>query len=118
MIVNAPDLYGLVVPRFPTQVIGILWGVIALGMVWAMRARRWPAGARGVYALSLVALGAFFLGFTRGDPMPLVGGFRLDVIGSALTLVAASVAWGWLVSRPPRADAPRRVSTPDSNANP
>jgi hypothetical protein len=87
-------------------------------MVWAMRARRWPAGARGVYALSLVALGAFFLGFTRGDPMPLVGGFRLDVIGSALTLVAASVAWGWLVSRPPRTDAPWRVSTPDSNANP
>ena len=118
MIVNAPDLYGLVVPRFPTQVIGIVWGVIALGMVWVMRARRWPAGARGVYALSLVALGAFFLGFTRGDPMPLVGGFRLDVIGSALTLVAASVAWGWLVSRPPRTDAPRRVSTPDSNANP
>ena len=99
MALNAPDLYGLVVPRFPTQVIGLVWSVMALGMVWAMRDRRWPPAAHGVYALSLVALGAFFLSFTRGDPMPLVNGFRLDVVGSALTLVAASVAWGWLVSR-------------------
>jgi phosphatidylglycerol---prolipoprotein diacylglyceryl transferase len=118
MVVNAPDLYGLVVPRFPTQEIGLVWSVIALGMVWAMRDRRWPAGAHGLYALSLVALGALFLGFTRGDPMPLVSGVRLDVVGSALMLVVTSVAWGWLVSRPPRTDAPRLVSTPGPNADP
>jgi prolipoprotein diacylglyceryltransferase len=89
------------VPRFPTQVIGVIWSLIAFVLVWAMaeRNRRWPAGARGLYALSLVALGAFFLAFTRGDPMPLINGLRLDVIGSALVLVIASVLWGWLVSR-------------------
>ena len=102
MTMNAPDIYGLAAPRWPTQALGAAWGLIALGLVWgvAERNRRWPAGARGAYALSLIALGAFFLGFTRGDPMPLLNGFRLDVIGSALILVSASAAWAWLVSNP------------------
>jgi len=101
MMMNASDMYSLTVPRFPTQVIGVIWSLIALVLVWAMaeRNRRWPPAARGLYALSLVALGAFFLAFTRGDPMPLVNSLRLDIIGSALVLVAASALWGWLVSR-------------------
>jgi phosphatidylglycerol:prolipoprotein diacylglycerol transferase len=112
LVLNAPDLYGLVAPRFPTQVIGLLWSLVALGMVWAARDRGWPPAARGWYALSLAALGAFFLGFTRGDPMPLVGGLRLDVVGSALILITTSVIWGRLLAR----KSPAQSLTPPSGA--
>lgn len=88
-----PDLYGLQVPRWPTQALGLGWGVFSLLVVFGLRRQRWPEGARGWYALGLAALGAFFIGFVRGDPMPLVNGLRLDVVGSALVLVAAAAAW-------------------------
>jgi phosphatidylglycerol:prolipoprotein diacylglycerol transferase len=88
-----PDLYGLSVPRWPTQVLGMVWGAFSLLVVFGLRRQRWPEGARGLYALGLVALGAFFIGFVRGDPMPLINGFRLDVFGSALVLVVAAAGW-------------------------
>ncbi len=102
---NAPDLYGLIAPRFATQALGVAWSLLALLMLWgtqrsaAAGPRRWPAGALGFYALSLVALGAFALAFARGDPMPLAAGYRLDVIGSAVVLLASTLAWGALVLR-------------------
>ncbi len=105
----APDIYGLIVPRWPTQAVGVLLSVLAIGLAWAMRGRGWPAGALGSYSLSLIALIAFALGFTRGDPIPLVGGFRLDVIGSGLVLLAATGGWAALASSRP-ADRPSSVS--------
>jgi len=117
LALNAPDIYGLTVPRFPTQVIGIFASLIALGVVWAMRDRRWPAGAHGAFAVSFVALIAFSLSFTRGDPMPLFDGYRLDVIGNGLMLAISGAAWGRLVSR--KASSPEaQTLTPNSNSNP
>lgn len=107
LVSNAPDLYGLVAPRWPTQAAGLGWSLIALGAVRANRRRAWPAGALGLYSLSLAALGAFLISFVRGDPMRLIAGFRLDVVGSAICLVAATVAWAFLLRQPaPRPAAP------------
>jgi phosphatidylglycerol:prolipoprotein diacylglycerol transferase len=114
MVLDAPDLYGLTAPRFPTQVLGLAWSVIALATVWGVKDRAWPLGAQFAYALSLVALGAFLLGFTRGDPMPLVSGYRLDVVGGALVLVLSTAAWAWLVLRARTPAQPR----PETVANP
>jgi phosphatidylglycerol:prolipoprotein diacylglycerol transferase len=99
MVSTAPDLYGLSVPRWPTQAAGIAWSVVAVTLVAVNRARRWPAGALGLYALSLAALGAFFISFLRGDPAPSIAGFRIDVVGSAVVLVATTLAWGFLLVR-------------------
>jgi phosphatidylglycerol:prolipoprotein diacylglycerol transferase len=104
----APDIFGVVAARWPTQLAGMAWSLMALAAIRGTRHSRWPAGARGTYALSLVALGPLFLGFTRGDPMPLVGGFRLDVVGSALMLIGSSLAWAILASR--RSPRPRSLS--------
>lgn len=113
MALNAPDLYGLVVPRFPTQIVGLLWSLLTIGLVWGVpRNRRWPRVTNSAYALSLVALGAFFLDFTRGDPMPLLSGFRLDVIGSAIVLLLATLVWGWLALR---VRAPSQTTEPIAN---
>jgi len=116
MALNAPDLYGLVLPRFPTQVIGLVWSLLVIGLVWGVpgRSRRWPVGASFAYALSLVALGAFLLDFTRGDPMPLLNNFRLDVIGSALVLLTATCVWAWLIRRVRAPSQPSADPIPNS----
>jgi phosphatidylglycerol:prolipoprotein diacylglycerol transferase len=101
MVSTAPDLYGLIVPRWPAQLAGVVWSLVVLGLVVAQRDNGWPAGARGVYALSLTALGAFFISFVRGDPMPLLAGFRLDLAGNALVLVGTALMWALLVQRQP-----------------
>ncbi len=113
---QAPDLFGLVMPRFPTQALGIAASLLALLVVWGTRraaSMRWPVGAVGAYSLSLVALGVFLLSFTRGDPAPLMAGYRVDVVGSALVLVAATAAWmvrlargGGAAKQPPAAEVP------------
>lgn len=99
MVINAPDLYGLITPRWPTQVVGLLWGGFTLAAVWGLRRQRWPTGARGLYALGLTALGAFMLAFTRGDPMPLVNGLRLDIIASGATLLIITFFWATVTTR-------------------
>lgn len=101
LVSTAPDLYGLSTPRWPVQAVGIAWSLFALAAMWANRRARWPAGAQGLYALSLAALGPFLLGFVRGDPMPLLAAIRLDVVASGLVLVAATLAWAALVLRRP-----------------
>lgn len=103
LVSTAPDLYGVSVPRWPTQAAGIVWSFVAVALAASNRGRGWPAGARGLYALSLTALGAFFISFVRGDPAPFVAGFRLDVIGSAIVLVGATLAWAvFILRRPPQ----------------
>ena len=99
---QAPDIFGLAAPRFPTQALGLAWSMVILLVIWGTRrgpGGRWPAGALGAYALSLAALGVFFLDFTRGDPAPLIAGYRSDVVGAALVLVAATGAWAVRVTR-------------------
>ena len=101
---TAPDLFGLSVLRFATQIMGVIWSLLVLLFLWSVHrgiAARWPAGALGAYALALVALGIFASTFTRGDPAPMLSGFRLDSVGSALVLLAATGAWATTVLRPP-----------------
>lgn len=116
-----PDIFGLIVPRFPTQLLGVAWSVLALLAVWGTRrgpAARWPAGALGAYALSLAALGVFLLSFTRGDPAPLMAGYRIEVVGSALVLVAATGAWAFRLRRAAPAAAAAPPAEPSSEPPP
>lgn len=103
----APDLYGLTTARWPVQLVGIAWSLLALLAVWGARRSAWGSGALGWFALSQVALGAFILGFLRGDPAPTISGIRLDVIGSALVLLIASLAWMTSLNRKPVAATPQ-----------
>jgi prolipoprotein diacylglyceryltransferase len=114
LAMNAPDLYGVVALRWPTQVLGILWSVVALGLMWLAARFHWRQGARGFFAVALVALGAFAISFMRGDPDPGLGGLRLDTVGSALVLLVAVIGWVWLVRKPtPSAPAPISTAEPE-----
>ena len=119
---TAPDLFGLSVLRFATQAVGVAWSLLALFLLWGVArgpASKWPPGALGAYALGLVALGIFGLSFTRGDPAPMFSGFRLDSVGGALVLLAATFAWAITVLRPPApTPASARRPAPESPTGP
>jgi phosphatidylglycerol:prolipoprotein diacylglycerol transferase len=100
LAVNTPDLYGVVAPRWPTQLMGLVWSFIALGGLWLARRWAWGSGARGSFALALVALGACLLSFLRGDPDLLMGGLRLGTVLSGLVLACALAGWAWRIRRP------------------
>jgi hypothetical protein len=109
----APDLFGLVAPRFATQALGIALSLAALAAVAVpQRGRKWAAGAYGLYALSLAALIMFGLSFTRGDPAPMVRGYRLDSIGSAIVLLAVTGLWLLRVRGPAAFAAPEAPAPP------
>jgi phosphatidylglycerol:prolipoprotein diacylglycerol transferase len=87
LVAELPDLYGIVAPRFSSQLYGIVLGVALLAVVILLR--RWPA--RLWAALALLGLGAFGIGFTRGDSVPMVGSLRLDQLLD-LVIVAIGIA--------------------------
>ena len=97
LTMNAPDLYGVWAERWSTQVFGLVWGVAAGVLLWLVARASWRSGARGLYALGVVALGALLISFVRGDPDPgFSGNLRLDTAANALVLVVAVVGWAWL----------------------
>jgi prolipoprotein diacylglyceryltransferase len=92
LAVDAPDWYGLTNPRWPTQLIGALWALLLFLWLWLTRKKVWPAGTRYWLFISTYSLGAFVSGFTRGDDVPAVGGWRIDQILDALLFGIALIA--------------------------
>ena len=92
LAVDAPDSYGLTNPRWPTQLIGVLWGLLLFLWLWLTRRQAWPAGARYWLFVAAYSLGAFLLGFTRGDDILTMGGWRIDQIFDVLLFSLALIA--------------------------
>lgn len=90
--VNWPDMYGVVLPRWPTQMMGLLFSLVALGYLYSQRDRGWPHGFRFAAAFTLMAFISLMVGFVRGDDMPLISGWRLDVIADAVMTVLGVIA--------------------------
>ena len=90
--VNWPDLYGVVLPRWPTQIIGLSLSLIAFGYLFSQRDRQWPKGLRFALAILFIALISFAVSNVRGDDMPLVSGWRLDIVANAAMIVVGGVA--------------------------
>jgi phosphatidylglycerol:prolipoprotein diacylglycerol transferase len=78
------DIYATRMPRWPTQLLGLLAALaLALGLL-ALEPRVLRPGL--LASLALIGLGgsALALSFARGDPVPLWAGLRLDALGAAL----------------------------------
>jgi phosphatidylglycerol:prolipoprotein diacylglycerol transferase len=109
LAIDAPDWYGLTNPRWPTQIIGAMWALLLFLLLWLTRKKDWQDGVRYWCFVAAYSLGAFVLGFTRGDDMPAIGGWRIDQILDALLLSSALIALTRLrlKRRPaPRAEPP------------
>ena len=84
---DLPDSYGIFAVRYQTQLMGIVFSLLALGVMWRVH-RQVPAAGLFWLGLALLSGGRFIVGLLRGDPAPLVGAIRLDsLLDAILTLV-------------------------------
>jgi phosphatidylglycerol:prolipoprotein diacylglycerol transferase len=98
LAIDAPDWYGLTNPRWPTQLIGAAWALLLFLWLWFTRKRAWQDGTRYWLFIAAYSLGAFALGFTRGDDVPLIGSWRIDQVLDACLVVAGTIGM-WHVRR-------------------
>jgi len=86
LAIDAPDLYGAINPRWPSQLLGAAWSAVVFAVMWLTRRRAWPAGLRWGLFLAAYSVGAWLIGFTRGDDIPHLAGWRLDQVFDMLVV--------------------------------
>lgn len=113
---DTPDWYGLTNPRWPTQLIGAEWALILFLLLWLTRKKAWQDGTRYWLFVAVYSLGAFLLGFTRGDDIPAIDGWRIDQVLDALLFSLALTALVRL--RLKRRSAPQQDVPAQAGASP
>jgi phosphatidylglycerol---prolipoprotein diacylglyceryl transferase len=96
VVMELPDLFGVVAPRLASQLYGIAWSAVVLILTFTLIRRIERPGVRLWIVLALLALGAFAIGFTRGDEAPYVGALRLDQVLD-LSIVVLGVLMTWIM---------------------
>ncbi len=77
-VTESHDVFGIVAPRFNTPLFGmVLCGVVLL-IVLFLSWRGWIPKSRFWFALALLSIGMFVIGFFRGDHAQVLLGLRLD----------------------------------------
>jgi phosphatidylglycerol:prolipoprotein diacylglycerol transferase len=84
-----PDMFGGRLPRWPTQMVGVFYSLLALVTLYWLAGLSLQPGVLACSSLSMIAVGAFALSFARSDPVMLLIGLRLDTVGSAAILLLA-----------------------------
>jgi phosphatidylglycerol:prolipoprotein diacylglycerol transferase len=116
LAIDAPDWYGLTNPRWPTQIIGAIWALLLFLLLWFMRKKVWPDGARYWLFVAAYSLSAIILGFTRGDDVLTIGGWRIDQALDTLLFTVALIVLARLRLRhrssPPQAASTEAGATP------
>jgi prolipoprotein diacylglyceryltransferase len=92
LVWDAYDIYGIFVPRFSTQPLGIGLLVLWLGVLLVIQWGGWLLGRRFAIALLGLALIMFGLGFLRGDSVPRIANLRADQCLD-LAIVIGCIVW-------------------------
>jgi prolipoprotein diacylglyceryltransferase len=80
----ASDFFDSRLARWPTQAVGLLsCSAVVLGLL-ALEPRNPPRGLLACLTAAALGVLGMVLSFTRGDPVPLLAGVRLDFIGPAI----------------------------------
>lgn len=87
---DLPDSYGIFAVRYRTQMLGAVFSLLALAVLWRTRRRLAPAGLFWL-GLALLSGGRFIVALLRGDPVPLVGAVRVDALLDAILILVALV---------------------------
>lgn len=77
---ESPDIFGIVAPRYNTQLFGLLLALVLLALASLMIWRGWLPYRRFWLVLALLSAGMFVIGFYRGDAVTMVAGLRLDQV--------------------------------------
>ena len=87
---DLPDSYGIFAVRYQTQLLGVVFSLLALGVLWQARQRLSPAGLFWL-GLALISGGRFVITLLRGDPAPVLGTIRVDTLVEAILALVALV---------------------------
>jgi phosphatidylglycerol:prolipoprotein diacylglycerol transferase len=82
----AADLFGVVVPRWPTAPAGMIATGLLVCIFLFLEGHTLAPGRRSVLALAGIAAVGLGLSFTRADPALGVAGVRVDALGAAMIL--------------------------------
>lgn len=78
LAVDVPDWFGETAPRWPTQLLGAGLALELFVALWLTRRLTWPPGLRvWLFVISYSTID-LLLGFTRGQDLPLLAGWRID----------------------------------------
>lgn len=90
---DLPDLYGIRAPRVAVQLLGAGWSAFSLMGVLVVERRAERTGLLFPFWLMLYGMGAFSLGFLRGDEVLLVADWRLDQLVDLALIAGGVVSW-------------------------
>lgn len=88
-----PDLYGIWAPRVAVQLLGALWGGIALVVVIVAARHPRLAGLAFPLWLTLYSAGSFGLGFLRADETLFLAGRRADQVADVALFLSGIVVF-------------------------
>lgn len=88
---ESADVYGIVLPRYNTQVFGIVLALAGLVFGGLLVGRDWIPSRRFWLVLALLAAGQFIAGFFRDDLMYTIAGLRADQWLDALVFAWAGI---------------------------
>jgi len=94
-VFNAPDLFGQIAPRWPTQLLGVLYGAFAILILLFSGNRLHRSGSFFLLSVLLISGGLFGLSLTRGDPVIYYGDFRVDTVAAGLIFTSALLVMVW-----------------------
>jgi phosphatidylglycerol:prolipoprotein diacylglycerol transferase len=77
---ESADVYGIVAPRYHTQVFGLLLSAAVLLFAMLLFWRGWLRYRRFWFTLALLSAGMFVIGFYRADAVLMIGNLRGDQI--------------------------------------
>lgn len=94
-----PDIYGVVAPRLASQLYGVAWSIMLLLAAYLLARSIKRSGVRAWVVLALLGIGAFVIGYTRGDDIQQVGALRLDQVLD-LAIAALGLLGAFLAALP------------------
>jgi len=94
LAIMSADIFGVVARRWPTQAVGAACSALILLAAFLLRGRLPRSGLLASIVLALLAGTMLLLSLTRGDPVGMLWGARLDTWGSAVILAAALAGVG------------------------
>ncbi len=98
-VLNAPDLFGQIAPRWPTQLVGLLYGAFVI-LILLYSGNRLPrSGSSFLLSVLLISGGIFGLSLTRGDPALYYGDFRMDTVAAGLIFTGTLLVMIWSLRR-------------------
>lgn len=91
LVVESPDVYGVVAPRLALSVAGVGWAGVVLAVVALVTAAGGLAGRRFWLALAAYALGMAVIDVFRADEVALIAGRRADHVLDLIVAAGATV---------------------------